>query len=685
MSQETKRIETTHIDEIGRKGCGTVQWQLEQRNAAPDPTHPISHNSKLEVFICGENSFAKIAADIAAAKSSIDLCCWGFDPGMELERKAAGNWPRGLTFGDALIQAARRGVKVRLLVWYDWKGSPFVHNMPGHSHGLLPWYVCSGSADAGRLSASDSVARLEQELRKPLVFQKKYLNQRIDSAQLHMLAREEYCYSWYSAAFNGLLGELTVTKRHGDRDAIKASLSTEEKQPSSLSDGEFEAMGMTYLGTHHQKTLLIDYAFEKGSKAIGYVMGLNSVTDYWDTCGHLLEDGRREVGGKSERGECVQGMEHDRGFRTAKPYQDYACRIAGGRALIPIYGNFVTAWGRALKEQTNSAARECVTWAEACANPPSELLRKTKAGGSSVQIVRTQPEEQDKTVKEAYFRAVTQAALAAGYLYLENQYFQYEEWARHLLTERRAVMAKWKSGCGKAGKTLEDMPIMHVFIVMPVPEREGMIPRTYDALATLGQQGAMSGQGKMIKKENERKPHEVMAQPGVMAKIPAVAPRVVQHANRVSKPDAAHLESEFGLRVCTAMLNTCGIENGKWRYREIYIHSKLMMIDDTFFTLGSANINQRSMAVDSELNITVVDPALTRDLRKRVWSQMSGGLVRGRSEGGHSFLSDFDSWKRIMRNNLSSKDAESDNSNEKRLSGFILPFSDNRSSTMRLG
>ncbi|WP_199226057.1 phospholipase D-like domain-containing protein, partial [Chromobacterium sp. Panama] len=35
----------------------------------------------------------------------------------------------------------------------------------------------------------------------------------------------------------------------------------------------------------------------------------------------------------------------------------------------------------------------------------------------------------------------------------------------------------------------------------------------------------------------------------------------------------------------------------------VYIHSKLMIINDVFMTQGSANINTRSMRVDSELNI----------------------------------------------------------------------------------
>lgn len=63
---------------------------------------------KLIVDICGKDGFAAIARDIAAAKESIDLVCWGFDPGMELDRNGY-NWPGEDTFGDLLIAAGRRG------------------------------------------------------------------------------------------------------------------------------------------------------------------------------------------------------------------------------------------------------------------------------------------------------------------------------------------------------------------------------------------------------------------------------------------------------------------------------------------------------------------------------------------------------------------------------------------------
>jgi phospholipase D1/2 len=39
--------------------------------------------------------------------------------------------------------------------------------------------------------------------------------------------------------------------------------------------------------------------------------------------------------------------------------------------------------------------------------------------------------------------------------------------------------------------------------------------------------------------------------------------------------------------------------------RATYIHSKLMIVDDRFMTVGSANLTNRSMAVDTELNATI--------------------------------------------------------------------------------
>ena len=47
---------------------------------------------------------------------------------------------------------------------------------------------------------------------------------------------------------------------------------------------------------------------------------------------------------------------------------------------------------------------------------------------------------------------------------------------------------------------------------------------------------------------------------------------------------------------------------------DIYVHSKTMIIDDTYAVIGSANINKRSMRTDSEIGIAIVD-AKTVDIK----------------------------------------------------------------------
>lgn len=62
----------------------------------------------------------------------------------------------------------------------------------------------------------------------------------------------------------------------------------------------------------------------------------------------------------------------------------------------------------------------------------------------------------------------------------------------------------------------------------------------------------------------------------------------------------------------------------------IYVHAKMMLIDDAFAAIGSANINRRGYFSDGECNIFAIREALShgdnwiRDLRKKLWSEVLG-------------------------------------------------------------
>ena len=49
-----------------------------------------------------------------------------------------------------------------------------------------------------------------------------------------------------------------------------------------------------------------------------------------------------------------------------------------------------------------------------------------------------------------------------------------------------------------------------------------------------------------------------------------------------------------------------------------------MIIDDTYVTIGSANLNERAMEYDAEFNVAIVDYELASNLRLDLWSRDVG-------------------------------------------------------------
>jgi phosphatidylserine/phosphatidylglycerophosphate/cardiolipin synthase-like enzyme len=53
----------------------------------------------------------------------------------------------------------------------------------------------------------------------------------------------------------------------------------------------------------------------------------------------------------------------------------------------------------------------------------------------------------------------------------------------------------------------------------------------------------------------------------------------------------------------------------------IYVHAKVCVVDDEWFTCGSDNFNRRSWTNDSELTCAVVGDGLARSVRAELWSE----------------------------------------------------------------
>ena len=59
-------------------------------------------------------------------------------------------------------------------------------------------------------------------------------------------------------------------------------------------------------------------------------------------------------------------------------------------------------------------------------------------------------------------------------------------------------------------------------------------------------------------------------------------------------------------------------------YRPIYVHAKVAIIDDLWATVGSANLNNRGMRDDTEMNVATLDPDLAPGLRLMLMAEHLG-------------------------------------------------------------
>ena len=717
----TQHKSVVPISEAQRSTMGSAQWLLEKPE---DDKTPVYHANNLDLFICGEDAFNQIAADLKKARDSVDIICWGFDPAMELTRNGT-TWPRGDTWGGLLRDVAEgkynggKPVKVRLLSWYGFIGSSLLgaNNMPG--------YGKDASFDARQAASRGMAAATMPGGRKALPPAPEPTEPKD--------RREVFNARWYRDAFEGKLSNLSIRTRDGDENAVRESLRTELGK-RDLS----ETLSLQKVATDHQKTILIDYDLDGGIHAVGYVMGLNSVTDYWDTTQHLFNDPRR--------GEGWEGANNSK--PGLKPYQDYACRIRGA-ALVAVSKNFTDAWNRA------KGKGEKLTRTHDLKKPPAGLAQKLDKRAQRAQIVRTQPEESDKSIQRLYRQA---SSFARNYLYVENQYFQYTEWAQQLRDERASFVKGWQAG----GRSPADLPDLHVMIVIPTPELAQMVPRTYDTVKVLGRGDSMPNQDKSVEEElkfNRRQ--EIQWQEHVKRQAergelpdPDMAPAPLSPLAQSAKDagDKGRLPKQLDTMGLRALAGSLWTYDNAWssanydvferqrrdqeryererarydqarksydeavqrardaggslfwgpmglvepmppvnrkkqideaiaeRYREIYIHSKLLMIDDGFFTLGSANLNLRSMAVDAEINIASDDVEKTSVLRQKVWALHSGKseFCDGGDASPKAVKRAFDAWAQLLKDNAAARpkgDAPA---------GFLFPFADIRTSRIRL-
>lgn len=572
--------------------------------------HPVP--ATFEPLVNGERAFGALYDAIMDAKVSIDYICWGFQPSMYFKR--SGN-RSDLNIGDLLVQKGRDNVKVRILCWYL-PPAQFLEN-PTPGRNIVSWF------SKGKQNRNDS----QEDYDKQWYYQAKLTgvadeNKALESSELYLKNVE------FATRDFGFIERVEIV--------WQLLVNGEDKGGTKL-NRFMRTSAMSAAPTHHQKMVLIDY--EKPEKAIGFVMGHNTLDAYWDRDDH-----------------SYARMHAQFGRNGSTPRQDISSKVSGP-ILEHLNHNFCQAW----KLQTG------VDLMLSRKKYAAQLRTRPGAGKPIMaQLLRTQNQEGVHDIKQLYLKATNNVT---NYIYLENQYFRWEPIAEAIKNSAQKQI--------QAGRSLSKHGSIYLFVVTNSSD-EGMgdgSMNTYRMLDSLGRKDVLPTVSKLERNEaldrqlkearlrtiNAKQSlsilnstNENLIDSKVLAKLKAEREAEILSAEEQQKKLEAAIPLKKGMailpmeipglkvHVCTLVAPDSPPED----WMPVYIHSKLTIIDDVFTTLGSANINERSMEVDSELNICHEEPALSQPLRKQLWNIHTKGL------GAQDDVSEaFRMWEDIISEN----------------------------------
>ncbi len=545
--------------------------------------HPVE--STYQALVNGEETFKAVHLAIAQATKTIDIICWGFQPSMYFIRK--GEYP---AIGELLKAKAKEGVKVRVLGW----------EMPFNS---------AGFAGEANLPGKGTVRLKDRELQTSTPEQ--YAEDRRWFAD---------CAVSDAKAFEQGAKRLPVFVSRGfsweERSRIAHGLKHHSLDPH-ISEKMRTTLKLT--ATHHQKSVLVDY--EVPDRAVGFVMGHNMLDAYWDTDAHSA----------LYRTESSKPAPN-RGPRGDVPRQDISSQLSGP-ILEHLHHNFASAWLRETGEDLLDLRQAKQVGLQLQCTPG--------ATRQLAQLLRTQAQDGKRDIEKLYLKAVNNAT---QFIYIENQYFRWPPLADAIKQAAARQTAKGRDP-GLHGA-------LHLFVITNASEDSvdsGSLT-TQRMLESLGRADVIPGVTKLriakqVKKDAPPQPTPDPRDHVGQRELAKWQAELDQKTKAMQ--DSAVVPKEIpGLKVHLCSLVAPDSPAGK-PWMPVYIHSKLMIVDDVFTTHGSANINTRSMQVDSELNIAHEWMSVTQGLRRRLWGLHTEN--RGaQDDPGEAFIA----WQKIINENI---------------------------------
>lgn len=528
-------------------------------------------------LVNGEEAFAAVYHAIANAQKSVDIICWGFQPSMYFIRDG-----KSLCIGELLCKIAEeKKVQVRILGWEmpcNAAGAGGEANLPGK--GTIRYKDREGQ------STTDERYAYDRQWYRKYSWSGEWSEHQLKNGQAGIA---EIAAAPVAQQFEKLssLSPLFVGRGFNPKNRAEiayraASLALD---PDISPDTVLTLSGTV---THHQKTVLVDY--ELPESAVGFVMGHNMLDEYWDTDKHssMFRPGNR--------------MDSRSGANGRLPRQDISSRVTGP-ILAHLHHNFATAWCR-------ETGQDLLTLRNAAVVAKNLKPRPVHGTPLLAQLLRTQAQAGKHDIETLYLKAVNNAT---QFIYIENQYFRWPP-----LAELINQVAERQSKVGRE---------LHLFVVTNVTD-EGIGAGTVNTqrmLETLGQANTIPEVTKLRKVgqlSNETFGGSVgYIDPGEINKRNReMSEKIADFKKKADEIQSSEIlpEERPGLKVHICSLVAPDSPPDEWM--PVYIHSKLMIVNDVFTTHGSANINTRSMQVDSEMNIAHEWASVTRDLRRRLWN-----------------------------------------------------------------
>jgi phosphatidylserine/phosphatidylglycerophosphate/cardiolipin synthase-like enzyme len=656
----------THVVAVPEGQCTakiTPKWFVDRSEYHP-------HEATYRPLVNGKEAFGEVYRAIDAAEKSVCIICWGFQPSMYFVRDGT-----KMMIGKLLEKKARKGVMVRILCWAFQPTDKTAVNATGFK-------VSIGDKDLG-LGESNTPGRWMVRIQD-----------RPPSS-----TDEQYAYDleWYEiydrkqpSAGEARRQKFSDSKYPKDRLRFtsRTYLSTDKEDIGRLKyedEGLAEETKKTLKGfpSHHQKVVVIDH--EDPKFALGFVMGHNMLDNYWDTSAHS----------------CMVRMPNV-GRNGANPLHDYSTLVTGP-IIGDLFRNFAYAWQRETGEALAIPDFRAYPLRGKDDRAMCQILRTQpqhgKADIMACYLQAVANATQYIAIENQYFRwppLATKIKKSAarmvecgrvpekhGYLYLfvitnssdggmgvgtVNTYRMLNalgradripEVARHERLEvldRKLEAAeqelkateKAMDEAAKAKKSLLGQRAAldseaRLLKGLPAGNLNARYTPINDKLAAIeARQSALEARKRQAEaRKRELEEQKTRLEPKSWRETTFGTDRVPEEIKASNVP---------GLKVHIATLVSPDTPPGiDWS--EVYIHAKLMMIDDAFMTVGSANINTRSMQVDSELNIVHDRPEITAPLRADQWEIYTDGSV----SAGMPLKEAYNRWSRIMKDNAKAK------------------------------